>query len=483
MNYPGLIGTSYRSTSPIADQEHTVNKYYEPMESAGASTRQALYPMPGVSLISTAASSPGRANWFGNGRQFTVQGTNFNEVSVSGLITLRGTVATDSNPATISSNGDGGGQLFITSGGNGYCFDLTTAVLTQIVSLNGQADRGDFLDGYFLALDATTSTMRISDLLDGLTWDPTQFAQRSAAADPWRSMLVLGQYIWLLGELTSEVWYDAGSSPFPFAKHPSGLIPYGIKASFSVAVGEGSIVWLDATRIGERVVRSATGFSPQSVSDYPLNLAFSEYAVVSDAQADTINWLGHVFYLLTFPTENITWVLDLQTGRWVQWGTWIWESNAYVAWRPRHHAMAFGEHRMLDSQTGAIYMLSKDVSTDVDERPIRWLRRPPALSSENLLVLYPGFELDMETGLGTSTGQGFDPQVMLRISRDGGKTWGPEKDRSSGKIGAYSTRVRWDRIGSARRLVLELSGSDPVPTRLIDGYLTPDPIGLPQRTA
>jgi hypothetical protein len=61
---------------------------------------------------------------------------------------------------------------------------------------------------------------------------------------------------------------------------------------------------------------------------------------------------------------------------------------------------------------------------------------------------------------------GVDPQVMLRMSNDGGKTWGTEMMRSTGKVGEYGKRVRWDRLGRARRRVFEISTSDPVPYRI-----------------
>jgi hypothetical protein len=55
---------------------------------------------------------------------------------------------------------------------------------------------------------------------------------------------------------------------------------------------------------------------------------------------------------------------------------------------------------------------------------------------------------------------------MLRMSNDGGKTWGTEMMRSTGKVGEYGKRVRWDRLGRARRRVFEISTTDPGPYRI-----------------
>ena len=66
---------------------------------------------------------------------------------------------------------------------------------------------------------------------------------------------------------------------------------------------------------------------------------------------------------------------------------------------------------------------------------------------------------------------GWDPQIMLRISNDGGKTWGNEHWRSAGKLGEYRKRVIWNRLGQGRRRVLEVVMTDPVPFRITGCYL------------
>ena len=89
------------------------------------------------------------------------------------------------------------------------------------------------------------------------------------------------------------------------------------------------------------------------------------------------------------------------------------------------------------------------------------------LFDQNKFVFVSRFELIMQAGNGLSTGQGSDPQVMLRISRDGGQTWGQELLMGTGKIGEYRARAFVNRLGRARNFVFELSSSDPVFTSWI----------------
>jgi len=473
MNLSGFIRGSYESQAYTADQEDTINYYVERMESDGATTKWALYPTPGVTQVCAGTSGSGRGLFEAAGRLFGVIGDKLYEVGAFGTITSLGTVAIGANPATLSYNGDGGGQVFVTSGDNGYILDLATNVVTQIAALNGKATMGAHLDGYFLALDASSSTFYISNLSAGLTWNTgTDFAQRSQAPDPWISMRVSGKFVWLLGTETSEVWYDTGGS-FPFAPHPSGLVPYGCAAAFSATQVGAGLAWLGTSVSGGRYVLQALGFTPEVISDFPQQFAMSSYSNISDAVADSYNDLGHTFYVLSFPLQGVTWAWDSATGQWAKRGTWIAETGVFNSWRPRFHASAYGQHWMLDAETVSVYHMSSTIPTDVDSRVIRRVRRAPALMAENTRIFYSSFELDLEpaNALADSTVQGYDPQVMLRMSNDGGKTWGAEMFRSAGLVGQYGKRVRWNRLGCGRRRVFEVAVSDPVAWKLTGAYI------------
>lgn len=476
--YPGFCGPDNVTQSALADGQRTVNWYIELAEAPGATAQLALYPTPGVSVVATASDAPGRGAIACDGRLFCVIGSTVYELDVvTSTLTARGTVAVDSNPATLTWNGDGGGQVFITSGDNGYIFDLDSNVFSQVRT--GATSMGAHLDGYFLALDAATSTIWLSNLLDGTTWDPTQFAQRSIASDPWVSMAVLDRYLWLLGTETSEVWYDAGAYPFPFTPHPSGLVQYGCAAAFSPRVVSGALLWLGRTKDGAETVLQVQGFTPEPVSSFAVSSALGGYTTVSDARGDSYQQLGHTFYLLTLPTAGVTWAYDVTPSlqlppplRWAERGTWLVDESRYDAWRPLFHVYLGATHYVLDRTSGSVYTLSSSHLRDVDGRAIRRLRVPPSLYADNEWLRVWEFQLLLDVGLGAVTGQGSTPQVALRISTDGGRTYGVERWRSAGALGNYDTRVRWLRCGMGRRWTPEIVVSDPVPWRLLGATVT-----------
>jgi hypothetical protein len=110
---------------------------------------------------------------------------------------------------------------------------------------------------------------------------------------------------------------------------------------------------------------------------------------------------------------------------------------------------------------------------------------PPVLMDQNSTVtvnLGSIFEnLTMSatiTGLGTiapgtipadgaPAGDGTNPQIVLQVSNDGGKTWSRERPAAMGKIGEYRRLVRWRQNGRSNNRCFRVICSEPVDVALI----------------
>ena len=70
-----------------------------------------------------------------------------------------------------------------------------------------------------------------------------------------------------------------------------------------------------------------------------------------------------------------------------------------------------------------------------------------------------------------------DRKMTLSVSRDGGRNWSNEKERSLGAVGEYRRRVTFHRLGQSRQLVLRMRVSDPVKATLLGGTAKITPAG------
>lgn len=442
-----------------------MNFYQEAVESGTGVSSVVLYPTPGLEAYCTLPTSPVRGLYASNGRAFAVAGAKFYELLATAPFYYEyGTVANDGLPVTISSNGDAGHQLWVVSGGSGYIFDLITSVFSAAIRTD--ASRGAFLDGYFLSLDALTSKLYLSALEDGLTWDAADVQQRNTTPDRWVSMIVSHREIFMFGRQRTDVWYNAGASPYPFAPNPGAFIEQGLAAVDSPAMVDGTVVWLGQNEQGTAMVWRAQGYQPVRISNHALEYAMQSYATVADAVAFTYQDQGHAFYVLSFPTAGATWVYDAATNLWHERAHWNASTGLYEVWAPRFHCYAFGRHLVGDGATGAIYDQSITHYTDADGSAIRRMRQAPHLINEHKWMFYSRVELLLEVGMGSATVP--NPQIGLQWSDDSGHTWSAVRWMSAGTAGAYKTRVAWRILGRSRDRIFRVIADDGVPWRLID---------------
>jgi hypothetical protein len=123
--------------------------------------------------------------------------------------------------------------------------------------------------------------------------------------------------------------------------------------------------------------------------------------------------------------------------------------------------VAFGEVVVGDREDGRLYAYDLDTYTD-DGDAIRRMRQTAHVSQDEKLIRFNSFELQVEPGVGLSSGQGSAPVVLLSWSDDGGHTWSNEHEASLGAKGNYKTRVLWRRLGMGRDRVFRVAMSDPV---------------------
>jgi hypothetical protein len=327
---------------------------------------------------------------------------------------------------------------------------------------------GLYTDGYFVVLVKNSSVFQISTRNNGLLWSLLDAQARQDVADHLRAIVVIRRELWLMGEQTIEVWYNSGAT-FPFQPFPGKVMNIGCESAFSVAVIDSDVMLFVGARKGCGMVFRAAD-QPERVSTHYVERMLQSYPVTSDAVGYSYQEQGHVFYVVTFPTANATWVYDILTGLWHERGQWNADAADFGPIRGRFHCFAFEKHLVGDGGTGTVYRQSTTLATD-DGTPIVRMRRAPHVSEEARWIFYQSAQLDLEVGLGTSAGAGSNPQVMLRWSDDGGHTWTTQIPATAGLMGQYKMRAQWQRLGRSRDRVFEIRVSDPIPWRVLDFYV------------
>lgn len=469
MKFQGFLGASYVAATLFGDAEDLTNWQVQRNESKGAKSDYLLLPTPGVEVwVDVINNTRCRGSFAENGQVFTVIGNGFYEILENKSFVLRGTVTASTLPATIFSNGNG--QILVTSGDRGYCYDTTTHVFTAVATVGRQ---GGVLATYGLLFDPETGRVYYSAPGDLLTWNfGLGFFARSTTSDPAIAMIVTNYgEVLLMGEKTTEPWVPTEDPDDPFA--PKGIvIPHGIAAPFSAVNDGNTVLWLSRSEAGAGPVLAMSGYSPRVVSTPALDATLSGYREtgrIDDAEAWAFQETTPKNYVLGFPTINKSWVLDRAAGFWAPIGTWNVSKGAYDRWRPSFHCYEWNTHLVGDTSSGKVYRLSSAIPTDADGGPIRRERVTPGVKNEGRRVIFDALELYLQTGVGNASV--LDPQITLYCSDDGGNTWWSAGDRSIGKMGEYGLPVIWDSLGSSYDRVFKVVAADAVPYRIVDAYL------------
>jgi hypothetical protein len=471
---PGAMGPAYRLQSPNVSCDRSINLVTEVIEQGPRQGQLRMKQIPGLRLYATIpGGGPIRGIFSNEFACWVVSGGQLWQIFQNNapLPQLQGNVANGTNPAIFAKSGP---QLMIASAGLAF-INTGPGVVTPVHDNTGQPVQAAtiaFMDQYFIAGIQNTNLVQISNLADGNIWDPADVAAKEAYSDNIIRVWVDqpgGEYLWLFGSDTIEVWTDTGGL-FPFQRIQSMVFSIGCDSAWSVAGIAGQRFWTWRGR-----VYMASGFQPQRISDYGVEYAISTYSRDDQLNSEGFAWVegGHTFYAISYPTAGRTWVYDASINMWHE--RLYYSNGQYGRYRPRVLANAFGETLVGDYLNGNIYAMDPNVYTDALGAPLRRQRIFPYITDQEKNQRYNRLTVDIDTGVGLSVPSnqlGYDPQLIMRYSWDRGKNWSNEQQQPIGKIGADDTRFFFPQLSSSRiGMTFELTITDPVPSYFNAAYI------------
>lgn len=342
-------------------------------------------------------------------------------------------------------------ELIVAAGGKIRRTDGSTAANVTFPDDAG-VTAVDYMGSYFIALRAGTHRFYWSKLRDATSWDALDYASAESSPDPLLDVVVTGDVMWLLGTTSIEPWQITGDAVLPFSRVEGRTYQRGVLDTGCAAGLDNSLFWIGDDK---RVYRSAS--SPEGLSDPGVEERIARSAEVS---AFAYEYEGHKFFAVRLDTETL--LFDVATLEWFEPA-----SFGMPNWRARCATMVKGRPLLGDDRSGIVWHMSDEYYSD-DGTPIQKLFtafQPVSDGSYAVDVIH----LDADFGsTPVLEGQGSDPVVEIRTSRDGGRTWTEWRQSTLGKQGQYRARAMWRRFGSfdAPGAIFEIRCTDPVRFRI-----------------
>jgi hypothetical protein len=467
-----LFGVGVKSHSSEITSQRRLNCFYD-IRVDQDKEKIVIVGTPGSTLEVSLPKAPIRGWRYIRDQLYVVAGDTLYMVYLDGSYYVLGTLSTHDGYVCMTDNNN---QILIVDGLKGYIYTLLSGTYVQ-TALNSSGSFAaitdanfpqyctsvDFLDGRFVAVKPFTRQFYISDSYDGTSWTwnsgSAVWDSKENNSDYLVAVVVINGLLILLGEQTTEFWQDVGTSPSPYARINGTTQNWGVAAQYSVAQSPDSILLLAQNREGGlRVIRLVSNTANQ-VSTDDIETIIEGMKVIGTAVGLTYYSLGHQFYQLTFPDENRSFLYDVTTGLWSETQTGIGITGMHYG---RLGIAAYGVNLISDQATGNIYRVDFKNYTDNDQYiPRQIISRHVHFGQNEASVA--SICLDMETGVGNNTGLGVDPQLVMQVSKDGGKTFGIEKPVSLGTKGSYrKKRALWRRLGKSNDFVFKFTLTDPV---------------------
>jgi len=443
---------SYQHISLPLSAQRMVNSYLETAPPA-AKTAAAVLGCFGIRDYLTVGDGPLRGGVLVNTLGYVVSGSALYSITPAGVVAKLGVIP-GAGPVFMASDGS---HLMVTANGPAMLWDGKS--LTQITDPDFPGYQWlAYLDGYMIGSPGNNTFYINHTPFDPTAWNALDFASAEGSPDDIIVGLVNHRELFLFKREKTEVWYNSGAADFPLTRTASGYMEIGIASKFG-AVNIDNTVYFAAS---DGTHRRVEGYTPIRISTNAIEQAVAKFA---PQQCMAHAWIESGHAMVSWTYKEGTFVYDISTQLWHER-----QSYSQPNWRAAFVLRGNNVIYVGDRTSNRVGILDAQIFAEWDQVLVSEVTSP-AIAQENAFIQHGNLDLIFEQGVGTVTGQGQTPKVMLQWSDDGGRTWSNELHRSLGQRGDFLRMARFLRLGQSRDRVYRYRISDPVRRTLIQALL------------
>ena len=434
-----LTGGSYAARSQTAAAQTCLNLFPEPIPAGQDETIQYAHLLtPGEMPFCQLPQSEVRCLYTTSlGDMIAVSGSTVYHVDTGGNSTALGQITSTTGLVRMQDNGL---CIVIVDGtANGWTVAMPAPGVTSygpVTAITDPAWYGSatvaYLDTFLLCVEPGGKQWYVlpSNYENGVALDPLYVASKTSYPDIIVGVAVIGQTIWIFGQQSTELWYDAGATDFPFQRQQGVLANVGCDSPYSIATNFGQVFWVGRDVSGHARVYIGADNQAEVISTFAIEHVLGEQTL-QNAIGSCYQQEGHVFYVMTL--QNATYVYDASTQLWHQRATGLTGRLAANCW-----CSVYGRTYCGDYQNGLVSVVSQDFGLE-NGAPIYRQRAFPHVMTDGKRARHLAFGLDMQGGTtievdidwSDDRGLTFAPPVPLNLTPMFAKIWntGISRDR------------------------------------------------------
>jgi hypothetical protein len=366
-----------------------------------------------------------------------------------------GSLATTVGEVYIAENN--GGQIALSDGVHIYIYTPSSSAF-EIAPIDFVPGFLSFQNTYFICASIGTSEWRLSANNNGLSWPETSgfiglLQTKPDTVQAFVPMPGRGNMGFLFGTSVIEQWTFTGAALFPYQRNSSFNIDYGCINPNSIAYQGNFIAWIGINEEAGAVVMYTTGGDIKEVSTDGIDFLLSTLKNPEDCSGFLIKVDGHLFYQVTFKTDNVSFILDLTNE--IFFTVTDENMNYHIArkivyFNTNYYFVSFNDGNLYEFGTQFTNYQYSD--TNIQQIPRIRICPPVRLPTQRPLIF---------KSLGFTIEQGqHNPDNLMKVelstSRDGGETYGNSVSIDMNPSGLRKSRFLFQRLGRANDMSSQL---------------------------
>lgn len=327
--------------------------------------------------LGTAQPVDGLAYWEALDLLIAVSGGEVFSINSAGTATSLGTGLQLGNKPVFTFTKSGGSDwMAVANGGRIYLSENGGAIaVISDADAPTSVTHVAFVRARLVANLVGSDSFYWSDLNDFTSWNALSFASAEGAPDEITALYPNWGEIILFGSETLEFWYTTADADAPYQRLQGTQLDIGTISPNAIAYenDDGAYYFLDSERNVVRLFNKST----QQFSK-PIQKQLLDITNVSDARMDIVKTSSKRFLVLSFPTDDLSYAMDLDTGSWFQWGKYDTISGSYGAFPSRVSIWASKRgtnYGASNANDGKVFLLSdayyEDTSGEVMRTAVR----------------------------------------------------------------------------------------------------------------
>ena len=457
----GIVGSTKFGQYPFISSEQTFNMvitdgYYSNF--AGFKLVAAINPHGKGRAIYTSTKL---------GKMFAVIDNGIYTFDASLTFNLVGTTTTTFGDVFISENNNANGEVVFSDSVNLYVYVNSTNSVTTLLGGGTQPAQLGFVPGYLtyqngriISPDLSTNQWRLSspnEVIAVANWpDTAQYVgaiqTKPDFARACKRFPGLGNLLFVYGNTVTEPWQDVGATLFPYQRSTSSNIDYGCLNPATIDDLEDTVCWLGVNDKAGPVIMYSNGRTVDHLSTDGIDFLLDSLTNPIHSYGFMFKQYGHLFYVITFPDDNVTYVYDWKTK---QFFTLTDEKGNYFP--AKKVAFFNNEYYFVSINDGNIYQFGEQFQSynygPGNDQQIPRMRICPEIKLPDqsyFISGYAGFKI--ESGI---TNQ---PQtVAMSFSKDSGSSFSSQQTINLFGLGRRQNRLMFWNQGMSNTLTFKFN--------------------------